>query len=134
MIVLIDYNLNRKGLILSGSITSGGWLDIVTIRLVTFADVGLSADSDDRIVWRFVQANQMLLLTANRNAKGEDSLERVMREENTPTSLPIITIGDSVECRNMSTENLVQKDLQKLSLIFRIIWEQVGCLFRDGAV
>ncbi|MBC6480030.1 MAG: ACP S-malonyltransferase [Hormoscilla sp. GM7CHS1pb] len=95
MIVLIDYNLNRKGLILSGSITSGGWLDIVTIRLVTFADVGLSADSDDRIVWRFVQANQMLLLTANRNAKGEDSLERVMREENTPTSLPIITIGDS---------------------------------------
>ncbi|MBC6452482.1 MAG: ACP S-malonyltransferase [Hormoscilla sp. SP5CHS1] len=95
MIVLIDYNLNRKGLILSGSITSGGWLDIVTIRLVTFADVGLSADSDDRIVWRFVQANQMLLLTANRNAKGEDSLERVVREENTPTSLPIITIGDS---------------------------------------
>jgi len=62
---------------------------------VTFADVGLPADSDDRVVWRFAQAKRMLLLTANRNAKGEDSLERVMREENTPTSLPIITIGDS---------------------------------------
>lgn len=36
----------------------------------------------------------MILLTANRNAKGKDSLERVMREENTPTTFPIITIGD----------------------------------------
>lgn len=35
-----------------------------------------------------------ILLTANRNAKGEDSLEEVMREENSPTSLPIITIGN----------------------------------------
>lgn len=32
------------------------------------------------------------LLTANRNAKGEDSLEQVMREENEPTSFTIITI------------------------------------------
>ena len=36
----------------------------------------------------------MLLLTANRNGKGEDSLEQVMREENQPTSFPIITIAD----------------------------------------
>jgi hypothetical protein len=36
----------------------------------------------------------MLLLTANRNAKEEDSLEQVMREENQPTSFLIITIGD----------------------------------------
>ncbi len=36
----------------------------------------------------------MLLLTANRNAKGKDSLEQVIREENQPTSFPIITIGD----------------------------------------
>ena len=73
---------------------AGGWLDLAPIRLMTFEGIGLAADSDDRVVWRFAQTNAMLLLTANRNAKGEDSLEQVMREENQPTSLPIITIGD----------------------------------------
>jgi len=77
MIVLVDYNLNNEAIIFSGSIALRRWLYIVAIELVTFADVGLPADSEDRIVWRFAQANQMLLLTANRNAKGEDSLERV---------------------------------------------------------
>lgn len=36
----------------------------------------------------------MLLLTANRNAKGEDSLEQTIREEGTSISLPVITIGN----------------------------------------
>lgn len=41
------------------------------------------------------QANQMILLTANRGMKGEDSLEQVIREENTINSFPVITIGDA---------------------------------------
>ncbi|NES19820.1 MAG: ACP S-malonyltransferase [Symploca sp. SIO3E6] len=94
MIVLVDYNLNQEAILLSGSIASGGWLDLVSIRLVTFVDIGLPKDSNDRVVWQFAQTNRMLLLTANRNAKGKDSLEEVMREDNTPTSFPIITIGD----------------------------------------
>jgi hypothetical protein len=36
----------------------------------------------------------MILITANRSMKGKDSLEQVMREENTPTSLPVVTIGN----------------------------------------
>lgn len=94
MIVLADYNLNRQAILISGSLVAGGWLDLAPIRLTTFADVGLSADSNDRMVWRFAQTNGMLLLTANRNAKGKDSLEQVMREDNQPTSFPILTIGD----------------------------------------
>lgn len=35
----------------------------------------------------------MLLLTGNRNMDGEDSLEQTLRAENTPTSLPVITIS-----------------------------------------
>jgi hypothetical protein len=50
-------------------------------------------DSSDRDVWRCAQANEMVLLTANRSMKGKDSLEQVMREENTSSSLPVITIG-----------------------------------------
>jgi hypothetical protein len=94
MIVLADYNLNRQAILISGSLVAGGWLDLALIRLMTFESVGLPADSNDRVVWRFAQTNGMLLLTANRNAKGEDSLEQVMREENLSTSFPILTIGD----------------------------------------
>jgi hypothetical protein len=35
----------------------------------------------------------MMLLTHNRNMKDENSLEQTIREENTLTSLPVITIG-----------------------------------------
>ncbi len=99
MIILADYNLNRQALLMSGTLLTSGWLDLVPIQIVTFAVVGLPADSDDRTVWQFAQANGMLLLTANRNAKGEDSLEQVMREENTLTSFPIITIGNPERIR-----------------------------------
>ena len=93
MIFLIDHNLERQSIILLGYIASQGWLDIVPIRFVTFEQVALPVDSDDRLVWRFAQENKMILLTANRNMKDEDSLEQVMREENSPTSLPVLTIG-----------------------------------------
>jgi hypothetical protein len=36
----------------------------------------------------------MILIIANRSMKGKDSLGQVMREENTPTSLPVVTIGN----------------------------------------
>ena len=36
----------------------------------------------------------MMILTANRNMKGEDSLEQVIREENTENSFPVLTIGN----------------------------------------
>jgi Uma2 family endonuclease len=36
--------------------------------------LSLPIDSDDRVVWRLAQSNQMILLTANRSMKGENSL------------------------------------------------------------
>lgn len=95
MIFLIDHNLKGHALLLFGAIASQGWLDILPIRFVTFTETELSIDSDDRVVWRLAQKNQMILLTANRSMKGKDSLEQVMREENTPTSLPVITIANA---------------------------------------
>lgn len=45
--------------------------------------------------------------------KGKDSLEQVMREENTPTSLPVVTIGNidrllaDPDYRNLCVNRLV---------------------------
>lgn len=57
----------------------------------------LSIDSNDRVVWRLAQENRMIFLTANRSMKGKDSLEQVMREENTPISLPVLTINSTTQ-------------------------------------
>ncbi|EGJ32764.1 MULTISPECIES: hypothetical protein [Moorena] len=114
MIFLVDHNLEGHALLLSGSIASLGWLELLPIRFVTFAEIELSITSDDRVVWRFAQANQMILLTANRSMNGKNSLEKVMREENTSTSLPVVTIGDSdrvlsdPDYRNRCVDRLIE--------------------------
>jgi|SRR4028119_263675 hypothetical protein len=114
MIFLVDHNLEGHALLLSGNIASLGWLDLLPIRFITFEEIELSVTSDDRIVWRFAQANQMILLTANRSMKGKNSLEQVMREENTSTSLPVVTIGDAnrvltdPDYRNRCVDRLIE--------------------------
>lgn len=92
--ILADHDIEGYATLLWGALATDGWLDLYPLKLVTFRDVNLSVDSSDRMVWRFAQANQMLLLTNNRNMKGEDSLENTLREENTPTSLPILTFSN----------------------------------------
>lgn len=95
MIFLVDHNLEGHALLLSGSITNQGWQDLFPIRFILLEEIALPANSSDRIVWRFAQTNQMVLLTANRRMKGSDSLEQVLREENVPTCLPVVTVGDA---------------------------------------
>lgn len=93
MVVLVDYNLTGYVVLLRGTLAADGWLDLLSIQFVLLEEAGLAMDSNDRLIWQFAQANQMLLLTANRNAKGEDSLEQTIQRMGIPTSLPVITIG-----------------------------------------
>ena len=113
MIFLVDHNLEGHALLLSGTLASLGWLDLLSIHFTTFEEISLSITSDDRIVWRFAQTNQMVLLTANRSMKGKNSLEQVIREENTSTSLPVVTIGNAdrfltdPDYRNICVDRLI---------------------------
>ena len=92
--VLSDHDIEGKVFLLWGAVTASGWLELLPMRLVRFRDVGLPPDSTDRVVWRFAQAQGMILLTNNRNMEGADSLEQTIREENTTISLPVLTISD----------------------------------------
>jgi predicted nuclease of predicted toxin-antitoxin system len=91
---LIDYNLRGQAVLLWGTITAEGWLELMPIRFIGFEEAGLLENSSDRPVWQVAQSNQMIILTANRNMKGDDSLEQVIREENSLQSLPVVTIGN----------------------------------------
>lgn len=50
MIFLIDHNLERHAVVLLGNIANQGWLEVVPIRFVSFQEIELSIDSNDRIV------------------------------------------------------------------------------------
>jgi predicted nuclease of predicted toxin-antitoxin system len=91
---LVDYSLRGQAALLWGTIAAEGWLELMPIRFVGFEEVGLLENSSDRLVWQVAQSNQMIILTANRNMKGDDSLEQIIREDNTPQSLPVVTIAN----------------------------------------
>jgi len=94
MNILVDHNLRGHSVLLAGRLAASGWLELISIRFILFEEVGLEVSSSDRVVWQCAQANEMILLTANRSMKGKDSLEEVIRQESTPISLPVITIGN----------------------------------------
>lgn len=91
--VLIDHDIEGYGVLLWGTLGAAGWFDVVPLRLVRFVEVGLPVNSTDRYVWQFAQAHGMFLRTNNRNMDDMDSLEQTLRDENTLTSLPVLTIG-----------------------------------------
>jgi len=91
--ILVDHDMEGQAFLLWGTLSATGWLELLPMRLVRLADVGLPDDSPDREVWRFAQANQMLFLTNNRNMEGVNALEQTIRDEGHAASLPVITIG-----------------------------------------
>ena len=58
-----------------------------------FEDVGLTPISTDLEIWLRCQAEQLILLTDNRNHDSDDSLESAIRLHNQSDSLPVLTIG-----------------------------------------
>lgn len=91
--ILVDHNIEGHAMLLAGTLSAEGWLDLVPLRFVTLAHAALPYDSNDRELWRVAQDRAWIVLTANRRMQGEDSLEQTIREESTPTSLPVVTIG-----------------------------------------
>jgi hypothetical protein len=95
--LLGDANIQGQVGILVARMQGGVWRDFwdyLQLRYVTFADVGLQLSDSDATVWRRCQEKDLLLLTDNRNEDGPDSLEATIRTCNSPTCLPVFTIGN----------------------------------------
>jgi hypothetical protein len=110
--ILVDHNMEGQAALLWNTLVADSWPDLVPLALATFGESGLSSRSSDREVWRFAQSRHMLLLTNNRNMDDADSLELTIREESTPASLPVLTVGNldrinESEYRRRCAERLV---------------------------
>jgi hypothetical protein len=68
--------------------------EFLRLAQVSFTDLGLLADASDREVWEVCQRAQVVLVTANRNDEGPESLEATIQHQNTPQSLPVCTLAN----------------------------------------
>jgi hypothetical protein len=95
--LLADVNAEAHCNALVSVCRSPAWLDIwdgLTLRLFRFADFSLHRETPDSIVWELCQREQLVLVTGNRNAAGDDSLETTIQLHGTLTSLPVVTVAD----------------------------------------
>lgn len=78
----------------------GEYWSLLDVRVIQLADLGLHSESPDDEVWRACQREQAILVTANRNHQGEDSLEATIQREGDLTSLPVLTLSDADRLRH----------------------------------
>jgi len=93
--LLADHNIERQGRLLWSQFNEIQWHAMQVSSITSLVDVGLSPEASDREVWSLCQQQGMLLLTANRNRRGEDSLQAVLEELNKSASLPVLTLSNA---------------------------------------
>ena len=95
--ILSDHDVEGHLDVLLTIWTSSRWAELwhgLGCQVETLKSLGLPTDTVDSEVWLFCQAHKMVLITANRNSEGEDSLERASQRLNRPDSLPVLTLAD----------------------------------------
>lgn len=94
--ILADINLSGQFVRLLHLLEGDYWHDIWTslnLTVHSFDSLGLALDASDKDIWQVCQTAEVLLVTANRNRRGTDSLEATIQVYGTPTSLPVITVA-----------------------------------------
>jgi hypothetical protein len=95
--LLADNNVIGQIAYLAQRMQAEPWADFwknLRLVLLRFEDVDLSSSATDVEVWQRCQAEELILITDNRNDDSPDSLAAAIRNFNTPDSLPVFTIGD----------------------------------------
>ena len=94
--IMADHDIEGQVRVLLRLLTSAAWSEVwheLAVRVESFASLGLPENTSDAVLWQFCQTWQIILITGNRNRAGPEALEAVIAWNNTPTSLPVLTIG-----------------------------------------
>lgn len=68
-------------------------LDALDLRLVTFRDLQIPRNLDDRSLWNLCQRDGWVLFTDNRNDDGPDSLQATLDDSWNDGHLPVLTLS-----------------------------------------
>jgi predicted nuclease of predicted toxin-antitoxin system len=129
--ILADHNIEGQVTMLWGILSTEGWAELLRLRLSMLVNEGLPYNTADRDIWRFAQENGMILITANRRMKGNDSLEQTIREENTPDALPVLTVGNINRMQERTYRERCAERLAEIVTDLENYRAQAGFLFRN---
>lgn len=93
--ILADNNIQGHLEILLRVWLSPEWREIwqsLNLAIHSFEEFGLDRQTTDVLLWQECQKRNVVLLTANRNNEGPDSLESAIRNQ-TLTTLPVFTLA-----------------------------------------
>ena len=96
--IMADHDVEGQLRVLLNIWLSSDWIELWTdahCDVTFFRDFGLDETVTDAQVWQLCQERGIILITGNRNAEGEDSLEQTLRRLATADCLPVLTIGDT---------------------------------------
>lgn len=96
--ILSDVNIEGHVHVLVTILESAAWQGVwalLNLQVCTFRDLGLAPETPDVVVWQVCQQQEIILITANRNDDGPDSLEAAIRTMNVLQSLPVFTLADA---------------------------------------
>ena len=94
--IMADHDIEGPVQVLLRLLTSAAWYEVwheLAVRVESFVSLGLPENTSDAALWQFCQTQQIILITGNRNKVGPEAFEAVVERYNTPTSLPVLTIG-----------------------------------------
>lgn len=95
--IMADHNVEGHLQVLLNIASSPEWSDIwsaVACEIESFERLGIPHETPDSELWELCQQHGIVLLTGNRNAEEEDSLETTIATRRTDQSLPVLTIAD----------------------------------------
>lgn len=96
--VLADNDIQGQFRILLGILEGTQWREIwmgLNLTIESFDTLGLARSASDAAIWKVCQERRIVLLTANRRQETPDSLGEMIRNHNTPTSLPAFTLANA---------------------------------------
>jgi hypothetical protein len=101
------------------------WIVLVEshLDLVTFADLALPRDLNDRELWNRCQQDGWVLFTENRNDDGPDSLQSTLTDSWRDRHLPVLTLSNKARFEH-SREYAERVASDVAELLFGIAEEQ----------
>lgn len=96
--IVADHNLEGQFEVLLRILRTDPWRGIweeLGIEIASFEAMGLPVDAADADLWEACQRHDVVLITANRNKNGLNSLEATIAERNQASSLPVLTVADA---------------------------------------
>ncbi len=95
--IMADHNVEGHLQVLMTIWSSPEWDDLWTglsCEIESFERLAIPTNVADTELWEACQQNEIVLVTGNRNADGENSLEVAINQFGTSRSLPVLTIAD----------------------------------------